>query len=305
MAVHWRYCASESSMAWLTEPLQYAFFVRGLLVGALLGVTCGALGCFVVLRGMAFIGDAMAHSVLPGVVIAYLLGVNIIAGAFVAGLLAAILISAISRTEQVHEDTAIGIVFTGAFALAIVLISRTQGYVRDLTHFLFGNILGVAPSDLIIALLVTVIVLAAIFLWYRELLISSFDRTHAQVIGLRLPWLHMGLMALLALTIVSGIQAVGVVLIAALLVTPAATARLLTDRLNVMIVLAALLGSGATLIGLYASYYVRVASGGAVVLTSTLCFLLVLIFAPGKGVLARRSRQATNRHFSSGVETRG
>lgn len=276
-------------MAWLTEPLQYGFFVRGLLVGALLGVTCGALGCFVVLRGMAFIGDAMAHSVLPGVVIAYLLGVNIIAGAFVTGLLAAVLISAISRTEQVHEDTAIGIVFTGAFALAIVLISRTQGYVRDLTHFLFGNILGVAPSDLIIALLVTVIVLAALFLWYRELMISSFDRTHAQVIGLRLSWLHMGLMALLALTIVSGIQAVGVVLIASLLVTPAATARLLTDRLNRMILLAILLGSGATVIGLYASYYIRVASGGAVVLTSTLCFLLVLIFAPGKGVLARRT----------------
>jgi len=278
-------------MTWLTEPLHYAFFVRGLLVGMLLGITCGALGCFVVLRGMAFIGDAMAHSVLPGVVIAYLLGVNIIAGAFVTGLLAALLISAISRTEQVHEDTAIGIVFTGAFALAIVLISRTQGYVRDLTHFLFGNILGVAPSDLIIALVVTVVVLASLFLWYRELMISSFDHTHAQVIGLRLHWLHMGLMALLALTIVSGIQAVGVVLIASLLVTPAATARLLTDRLNRMIGLAALLGSGAILVGLYASYYVRVASGGAVVLTSTLIFLLVLIFAPGKGVLARRVSQ--------------
>ncbi len=279
-------------LTWLIEPLQYAFFLRALLVGALLGVTCGALGCFVVLRGMAFIGDAMAHSVLPGVVIAYLLGVNIIAGAFVTGLLAAILISAISHTEQVREDTAIGIVFTGAFALAIVLISRTQGYVRDLTHFLFGNILGVAPGDVIIAAFVTLIVLAGLFLWYRELMISSFDRTHAQVIGLQLNWLHMGLMALLALTIVSGIQAVGVVLIASLLVTPAATARLLTDRLKGMIVLAALLGSGAALIGLYASYYVRVASGGAVVLTSTLGFLLVLIFAPRKGILARRVNQS-------------
>jgi ABC-type Mn2+/Zn2+ transport system permease subunit len=265
--------------------------MRALLVGALLGLTCGALGCFVVLRGMAFIGDAMAHSVLPGVVIAYLLGVNIIAGAFVTGLLAAILISAISHTEQVREDTAIGIVFTGAFALAIVLISRTQGYVRDLTHFLFGNILGVAPGDVIIAAVVTLLVLLCLFLWYRELMISSFDRTHAQVIGLRLNWLHMGLMALLALTIVSGIQAVGVVLIASLLVTPAATARLLTDRLKMMILLSALLGSGATLIGLYASYYVRVASGGAVVLTSTLVFLFALIFAPHKGILARRVSQ--------------
>ncbi|MFN8487295.1 MAG: metal ABC transporter permease [Caldilineaceae bacterium] len=279
-------------LTWLIEPLHYAFFVRGLLVGALLGVTCGALGSFVVLRGMAFIGDAMAHSVLPGVVIAYLLGVNIIAGAFVTGLLAAFLISAISRTEQVHEDTAIGIVFTGAFALAIVLISRTQGYVRDLTHFLFGNILGVAPGDMVIAGVVTLLVLAGLFLWYRDLMISSFDPTHAQVIGIHLNWLHMGLMALLALTIVSGIQAVGVVLIASLLVTPAATARLLTDRLKVMILLAALFGSGAALVGLYLSYYIRVASGGAVVLTSTLCFLLVLLFAPSKGVLARRMSQA-------------
>jgi ABC-type Mn2+/Zn2+ transport system permease subunit len=240
---------------------------------------------------MAFIGDAMAHSVLPGVVIAYLLGVNIIGGAFITGLLAAVLISAISRTEQVREDAAIGIVFTGAFALAIVLISRTQGYVRDLTHFLFGNILGVAPTDVAIAAVVTIIVLVCLLLWYRELMISSFDPTHAQVIGINLPWLHMGLMILLALTIVSGIQAVGVVLIASLLVTPAATARLLTDRLPIMILLAIILGSGATLIGLYASYYVRVASGGAVVLTSTLIFLIALIFAPGKGVLARRVLQ--------------
>lgn len=292
MAGHWRYSVNEPIMlTWLIEPLHYAFFVRGLLVGALLGVTCGALGSFVVLRGMAFIGDAMAHSVLPGVVIAYLLGVNIIAGAFVTGLLAAFLISAISRTEQVHEDTAIGIVFTGAFALAIVLISRTQGYVRDLTHFLFGNILGIAPGDVVIAGVVTLLVLASLFLWYRDLMISSFDPTHAQVIGIRLHWLHMGLMALLALTIVSGIQAVGVVLIASLLVTPAATARLLTDRLRMMILLAALFGSGATLVGLYLSYYIRVASGGAVVLTSTLCFLLVLLFAPSKGVLARRITQ--------------
>ncbi|CAN5861620.1 metal ABC transporter permease [soil metagenome] len=278
-------------MTWLIEPLQYAFFMRALLVGALLGVTCGAIGCFVVLRGMAFIGDAMAHSVLPGVVIAYLLDVNIIAGAFVTGLLAAILISAISRTEQVREDTAIGIVFTGAFALAIVLISRTQGYVRDLTHFLFGNILGVAPNDVFVAAIVTLVVLLCLSAWYRELMISSFDRTHAQVIGLPLNWLHLGLMALLALTIVSGIQAVGVVLIASLLVTPAATARLLTDRLRAMIFIAALLGSGATLIGLYVSYYVQVASGGAVVLTSTLFFLLALIFAPHKGILARRMSQ--------------
>ncbi len=270
----------------LLEPLRYDFFTRGLTVGMLLGVICGVLGCFVVLRGMAFIGDAMAHAVLPGIVIAYLLGSSIFVGAFIAGLITAVLISAISRTSQVREDTAIGIVFTGAFALGIVLISRVQGYMRDLSHFLFGNILGIAPIDLWTTTIIALVVLTCVALWYRDLLIMTFDPTHGQAIGLRLNWLHLGLMALLALTIVAGIQAVGVVLIAALLVTPAATARLLTDRLHVMILLAALLGTGAAFIGLYASYYLSIASGGAVVLISTVLFLLTLVFAPQRGVLA-------------------
>jgi manganese/iron transport system permease protein len=191
-------------MNWLIEPLHYAFFVRGLLVGTVLGMTCGALGCFVVLRGMAFIGDALAHAVLPGVVVAYLAGLSIVAGAFTAGIITAVLIIAISRTGQVREDTAIGIVFTGAFALGIVLISRVQGYMRDLSHFLFGNILGIALADVYVTAIMAIIVLVCIGLWYRELLISSFDRTYGQAIGLPLGRLHLGLMALLALTIVVG-----------------------------------------------------------------------------------------------------
>ena len=273
-------------MELLLEPLRYDFFTRGLAVGVLLGIICGVLGCFVVLRGMAFIGDAMAHAVLPGIVIAYLLGGSIFIGAFIAGLLTAVLISAISRTNQVREDTAIGIVFTGAFALGIVLISRVQGYMRDLSHFLFGNILGIAPSDLWMTTLITLVVLGCVALWYRDLLIMTFDATHAQAIGLRLNWLHLGLMSLLALTVVAGIQAVGVVLIAALLVTPAATARLLTDRLHSMILIAALLGSSAAFVGLYTSYYFSIASGGTVVLISTISFLLALVFAPKRGMLA-------------------
>lgn len=273
-------------MELLLEPLRYDFFTRGLAVGVLLGIICGVLGCFVVLRGMAFIGDAMAHAVLPGIVIAYLLGGSIFIGAFIAGLLTAILISAISRTNQVREDTAIGIVFTGAFALGIVLISRVQGYMRDLSHFLFGNILGIAPSDLWMTALIALVVLGCVALWYRDLLIMTFDATHAQAIGLRLNWLHLGLMSLLALTVVAGIQAVGVVLIAALLVTPAATARLLTDRLHIMILIAALLGSSAAFVGLYTSYYFSIASGGTVVLISTIAFLLALVFAPQRGMLA-------------------
>jgi len=245
---------------------------------------------------MAFIGDALAHAILPGVVIAYLLGLSVVGGAVIAGVLTALLISAISRTEQVREDAAIGIVFTGAFALGIVLISRTQGYMRDLSHFLFGNILGIAPGDLLVTAGIALVVLACLALWYRELLVSSFDPSHARAIGLRLGLLHLGLTTLLALTVVAGIQAVGVVLVAALLVTPAATARLLTERLPVMIGLAAALGSGAAVIGLYASYYIAIASGGAVVLTSTLLFGLVLLLAPQRGVVARwRATRLYNR----------
>jgi len=285
-----------NTLDWLLDPLRYDFFVRALVVGMLLGVTCGAIGCFVVLRGMAFIGDALAHAILPGVVIAYLLGLSVVGGAVIAGVLTALLISAISRTEQVREDAAIGIVFTGAFALGIVLISRTQGYMRDLSHFLFGNILGIAPGDLLVTAGIALVVLACLALWYRELLVSSFDPSHARAIGLRLGLLHLGLTTLLALTVVAGIQAVGVVLVAALLVTPAATARLLTERLPVMIGLAAALGSGAAVIGLYASYYIAIASGGAVVLTSTLLFGLVLLLAPQRGVVARwRATRLYNR----------
>lgn len=278
-------------MNFFLEPLRYSFFERGLMVGVLLGIVCGVIGCFVVLRGMAFIGDAMAHAILPGVVIAYLSGVSIIAGAFGAGLITAVLISAISRTAQVKEDTAIGIVFTGAFALGIVLISRVQGYMRDLSHFLFGNILGIAPSDVLFTAIIAGLVLLCLALWYRKLLVSSFDAIHAQAIGIHLGRLHLGLMALLALTVMAGIQVVGVVLITALLITPAATARLLTDRLPVMLGLAALLGSGAALVGLYTSYYLSIASGGAIVLTSILLFMLALVFAPKHGLIVRYRRQ--------------
>ncbi|ABX04707.1 ABC-3 protein [Herpetosiphon aurantiacus DSM 785] len=278
-------------MDWLIEPLRYTFFLRGMVVGMLMGLTCGVLGCFVVLRGMAFIGDALAHAVLPGVVLAYMGGISMVLGALGAGLFAALLISLISRTDYIREDTAIGIVFTGAFALGIVLLSRMRGYARDLTHFLFGNILGIAPSDLLLTGLVTASVLGAIGLWYRPLMIMTFDPTHAKAIGLRLGRWHAGLMVLLALTIVSGIQAVGVVLVAALLVTPAATARLLTNRLPTMIGLAALFGSSSAILGLYASYMLSIASGGVVVLASTGVFAVVFLLAPTHGIVSRRIRQ--------------
>ncbi len=274
-------------MNFLLEPLRYGFFQHALLAGVLLGITCGALGCFVVLRGMAFIGDALAHAVLPGVAVAYLLGISITLGAFAAGLLTAFLISVISRTGQVKEDTAIGITFTGAFAAGVALMSR-GGVGRDLTHFLFGDILGISRGDVIFTFAVAAIVLTTLALFYRPLLIAAFDATHAAAIRINLSRLHFLLMALLALTIVAGIQAVGVVLIASLLVTPAATARLFVTRLPPMMLLSSLLGALAAVVGMYVSYYAAVASGAVIVLASTLGFALALIFAPQTGVLARR-----------------
>lgn len=274
-------------MNFFLEPLHYKFFQHALLMGALLGVVCGALGCFVILRGMAFIGDAMAHAVLPGVAIAYLLGISVTLGAFAAGLATAFLISILGRSGQVKEDTAIGITFTGAFALGIALMSR-GGVKRDLTHFLFGDVLGISRGDVVFSAAVAAIVLTTLALCYRPLMIAAFDAAHAAAIGMNLSRLHFLLMTLLAMTIVAGIQAVGVVLIASLLVTPAATARLFVHRLPTMILLSSLLGASAALTGLYLSYYAGVASGAAIVLASTLGFALSMIFAPKSGAIARR-----------------
>jgi ABC-type Mn2+/Zn2+ transport system permease subunit len=261
----------------LLDPLHFQFFTRALLVGGLLGAACGVLGCFIVLRGMAFAGDALAHAVLPGVVVAYLLGVSLLAGALVAGLLTAFIMSAISNAGRVRDDTAIGIAFTGAFALGIALLSRVRAYTH-LTHILLGNILGIAPPDAWLAGALLVLVIGSVGLWYRELLVSSFDPLYARAIGWNVGRIQLGLMALIAFAVVVGIQAVGVILITSLLVTPAATARLLASRLQVMLILAALLGCIAAVLGLYASYFLEIASSAAIVLTSTSGFAIALLF---------------------------
>ena len=214
---------------YLSDPLQFEFFTRALIVGALLGTACGILGCFVVLRGMAFAGDALAHAVLPGIVVAFLWGMNLLIGAGVAALLTAFAISTISGTGRVRDDTAIGIAFTSAFALGIALLSRLHAYTQ-LNHILLGNILGTAPADVWMALAMMIAVILGVGLFYRELLISSFDPLHARALGWNLRRIHMGLMTLLALVVVVGIQAVGVILITALLITPATTARLFSSR---------------------------------------------------------------------------
>jgi len=271
----------------LIEPFTYSFMQRGLAAGILVGVACAVLGTFVVLRGMAFVGDAIAHTVLPGIVIAFLNGGNLFIGALVAGALTALGIGWFTKDGEIAEDTAIGVMFSGLFALGILLLSAVKSY-RDLTHILFGNILGVTESDLAITLAVTVGVLIAVWLFFKELLVASFDSGHASVIGLSPSLVRYGLLILLALTVVSGIQTVGVVMVAALLVTPAATASLLTKKLPNMMLIGSLLSVSAAVAGLYASYYGGVASGAAIVLTLTGFFLIAFVFAPGRGLLWRR-----------------
>jgi ABC-type Mn2+/Zn2+ transport system permease subunit len=256
---------------WLLEPLSFSFMRTGMAAALIVSVTCAVLGTYVVLRRMAFIGDALAHTVLPGLVVAYLNGWNLFWGAIGAGLLTALGIGWVSRRGTVREDTAIGVFFTAMFALGILLMSGLNSF-RDLSHILFGNILGVRQEDLLVIGVIGAAVLLALFLLHKELELTSYDPTYAQVIGLRADRMRFLLLILLALTVVTCIQVVGVILTSALLVTPAAAAALLTTRLPRMMLLAALIATGSAVVGLYASYYADIASGSTIVLTCTACF---------------------------------
>jgi manganese/iron transport system permease protein len=279
--------------AWLTDPFSLAFMQRALVASLVVGVLCSVIGCFVVLRAMAFLGDALAHAILPGVAVAYLLGTNLLLGALVAAVLVAFGIGLVSRRGALKEDTAIGILFAAALALGIVLISTAGSYAVDLTHILFGNVLGVTPTDLWIIGGIAVLVLSVLLLFFKEFQLASFDPVLAHMLGRRPELLRFTMLVLLALTIVGSLQTVGVGLVAAMLVTPAATAYLLTRRLAAMMAVAALIGGAASVVGLYVSYYLDVASGAAVVLTATAAFLVAFVAAPRRGLLTRgRSRAA-------------
>ncbi len=272
-------------MDWLITPLTYEFMLRGFLASLMVGVLCAVVGCYVVLRSMAFMGDALAHAILPGVAIAYLLKGDLLIGALVAAILVALGIGFLSRQGTLKEDTAIGILFAGALALGVALISTIKTYALDLTHILFGNVLGVSVSDLWLTAILGVIVLTTIVLLYKEFLVISFDPVLAATMRLPAELLRNLMLILLALTIVVSLQTVGVGLVAAMLVTPGATAFLLTRRLPTMMLIAALIGAFSSIAGLYVSFYVNVASGAAVVLIATAIFLLVFLFAPTRGVV--------------------
>ena len=274
-------------MHYLTDPLQFEFMQRALVAVLLTGVASGVLGSYVVLRGLAFIGDALTHAVFPGIVIAFAAGRSILLGALIVGLITALGIAVISRGRRVSEDTAIGILFAGMFALGVVLVSSLATYQKDVAELLFGNILGVSASDLAMAGAATLVVVGAVFLFNKEFSLIAFDREMAQAMRYPVFVLDLVLLALITLAIVVSLRAIGNILVLAMLVTPAATARLVTNRLVVMQVTAAALGAIEGVVGLYISFWWAVASGGAVVLTSTAVFFAVFI-----AVEARRLRPA-------------
>jgi len=265
-------------IAWLVAPLTYGFMQRGMLVAVLVGVACAVVGCYVVLRSMAFIGDAMAHSILPGVAVAYLLKGNLLVGALAAAVAVAFGIGFFSRQGRLREDSAIGILFAAAFSLGVILISSIRTYALDLSHILFGNVLGVSVLDLVLTAGLVVIVLLVVYLLYKELLVVTFDPVLAATLRLPAERLRMVLLVLLALTVVVSLQSVGIGLVTSMLVTPAATASLLTRRLPRMMALSALFGGLSGVIGLYASYYLDVVSGAAIVLTATAFFLIAFVW---------------------------
>ena len=267
------------------QPLRYPFMVRGLLASLMVGTLCAVVGSYVVLRGMAFFGDALAHAILPGVAIAYLLEINLFWGALIMGLLTALGIGYLSRRSEIKEDTVIGVFFAAFFALGVALLSTVQTYSVDLTHILFGNVLGVSDTDLVLIAGLGLLALLAVILLYKELLVVSFDPILAATLRLPLNVLNYLLLVLIALTVVVSLQTVGVALMVAMLVTPAATAYLLTRRLWHMMVVGAAIGAVSSVAGLYPSFYVSVASGAAVVLVCTAFFVLAFLLAPRRGAL--------------------
>ena len=267
---------------WFTVPLQYEFMQRGMIAAILVGIVCAVVGTYVVLRGMAFFGDALAHTILPGIALGYLVtgGARepLFWWALGTAIVASLGIGAISKNAEIKEDTAIGIIFAGMFALGIALISTVRSYTVDLSHFLFGDILSVSTQSLWLILIFGGLVLLVIFVFYKEFTTLSFDPILAVTLRLPVGLLNNLLLTLIAVTVAVSLQTVGVALMVAMLVTPAATAYLLTKRLLTMMTLAAIFASLSGIMGLYFSYYLSIASGAAIVLTATLFFIIAFVW---------------------------
>ena len=273
----------------LLEPFSHGFMLQAFLVAAVIGGTCAILSCFLILKGWSLMGDAISHAVLPGIVFAYLLGLPLSLGAFASGMACAAGTGWIATHSRIKEDTVLGIVFTGLFALGIVMFTKVESDVH-LNHILLGNLLGIQPQDRWQAGIISFCTLAIVLVRRKDLLLMCFDPSHARAIGLNTMVLRYAFLALLAATIVAALQAVGIILTVAMLVTPGCTAYLLTDRFPRMLTLSALSAVASALIGTYASYFVDGATGACIVLVQSLMFFLALIFAPRRGLLVSRLR---------------
>lgn len=269
---------------------QHAFLQRALLTAILIGITSGIIGSFVILRGLSLLGDAIGHAVLPGVAISFLLGINPVIGAVVFGLLASTFIGVISDKSTLKKDTVMGVVFTSFFALGIVLISQIRTRV-NINSILFGNMLTVTPDRVYWMVGVTIILIALVLLFYKELLLTSFDETMARIYGVKTKLIHYLFLFVLTVIIVLSLQITGAILIVAMIITPAATAFLLTNRLHLMITFAALIGAISGIIGIFISFTFDISSGSSVVIVAACIFTLAFLFAPQKGVI----RQMLNR----------
>ncbi|MEJ8778726.1 metal ABC transporter permease [Pseudogracilibacillus sp. ICA-222130] len=269
--------------------MNYEFLQRAFVTSVIVGIICGIIGSFIILRGMALMGDAISHAILPGVAISYMLGINYFYGAVFFGILTAVGIGVVSQHSRIKNDASIGIVFTAFFALGIILIGKAQT-ATDLTQILFGNVLAVRSSDMIITIIIGIIIIMCVVIFYKELLVSTFDETLAASYGLPTKWIHYGIMLLLTLATVASLQTVGVVLVVAMLITPASTAYLLTNRFSVMIVLSSFFGALSSVIGLYISFQYNLSSGAVIVIAATIIFIIVFIFSPKQGVLFKALR---------------
>lgn len=280
-------------MEFINDLQTYAFLQKAFITSIMVGIICGVIGSFIILRGMALMGDAISHAVLPGVAISYMLGINYFYGAVFTGILTAFGIGAITQNSRIKSDSSIGLVFSAFFALGVILISKAKS-ATDLTQILFGNVLAVRTSDMWLTLIIGSIVILAVVLFYKELLVSSFDETMAAAYGLNVRFIHYAIMFLLTLVTVASLQTVGVILVVSMLITPASTAYLLTNRLSVMVVLASFFGALSAVIGLYFSFEYNMPSGPVIALATTALFLLAFLFSPKQGIIFRKI-QAFNR----------
>ncbi|MGB3533403.1 MAG: metal ABC transporter permease [Microcoleaceae cyanobacterium] len=273
----------SSLFEWFSAPLQYTFMVKALWVSAFVGVVCAVLSCYITLKGWSLMGDAVSHAVVPGVVVAYALGIPFAVGAFIFGFGATVAIGYIKSKTRLKEDAVIGVIFTGFFALGLVLATKIPSNI-DLFHILFGNVLGISPQDIIQTVIAGVLTLGIILIRRKDLLLFCFDPNHAKAIGLNTRLMYYTLLSVLALTIVTALQTAGIILVIAMLVTPGSTAYLLTDRFDRMLIISVATSVLSCILGVYFSYYLDASTGGCIVVLMTLLFLAAMVFAPKYGL---------------------